>query len=227
MLQGFYCFDRWIDFCNLPVSMEHLEIELKFYISNFAALRRRLQDLGAACICQRTFEHNARYETEDGRLLKNKCLLRLRKDRGTTLTFKSPPPMADARFKIHRELEVCVNDFDTMNAIVIALGFVRRRVYEKWRETWQLNDATLCVDILPFGSFLEVEGSPEPILQIVKALGLNWKQRILSSYLGIFQILRKKEELPFSDITFDNFNNVSLHFDRYLHLFETGDGGSQ
>jgi adenylate cyclase class 2 len=203
--------------------MEHLEIELKFHIPNQAALRGRLQDLGAACIGQRTFEHNIRYETEDGRLLKNNCLLRLRKDQSTTLTFKSPPPEADARFKIHRELEVRVSDFGTMDAILNALGYFSCQVYEKWRETWQLNDATLCMDTMPFGRFLEIEGSPDTILQIVHVLELPWKHRILSSYLGIFEILREKEGLPFNDITFDNFKTAGISFDRYAHLFEAGD----
>jgi adenylate cyclase class 2 len=207
--------------------MEQLEIELKFYISNFAALRRRLQDLGAACICQRTFEHNARYETEDGRLLKNKCLLRLRKDQGTSLTFKSPPPEAGTRFKVYRELEVSVNDFDTMDAILNALGFFRCQVYEKWRETWRLKDTIVCMDTLPFAGFLEIEGSPEPIMRIVHDLGLRWENRILSSYLGIFETLRKKENLPFSDVTFDNFKTVGIPFDRYAHLFETDSPGGR
>jgi adenylate cyclase, class 2 len=207
--------------------MEHLEIELKFHISNFTTLRGRLQDLGAACIGQRTLEHNARYETEDERLLKNRCLLRLRKDKGTTLTFKSPPPEVDTRFKIYRELEVSVNDFDTMDAILNALGYFRCQVYEKWRETWQLNDATLCMDTLPFAAFLEIEGSPEPIMRIIRDLGLHWRHRILSSYLGIFEILRKKEKLPFSDVTFDNFKTVSIPFDRYARLFEAGNPGGR
>lgn len=46
--------------------MEHLEIELKFYISQLHTLRERLQNLGAVCIGQRTFEHNLCYEAEDG-----------------------------------------------------------------------------------------------------------------------------------------------------------------
>jgi adenylate cyclase class 2 len=217
-----YSFDNGHDFCNFPVIMEHLEIELKFVIPDLSGLRGRLQDLGAACIGERTFEHNIRYETEDGRLLENDCLLRLRKDQGTTLTFKSPPPTTDARFKIHRELEVGVSDFDTMDAILNALGCVRCQIYEKWRETWQLSDATLCMDTMPFGRFLEIEGSPDTIMRIVHALGLSWERRILSSYLGMFEILREKAGLPFSDVTFDNFNTVDIRFDRYARLFEAG-----
>jgi adenylate cyclase class 2 len=204
--------------------MEHLEIELKFMIPNLSGLRNHLQDIGAACIGDRTFEQNIRYDTEDGRLLKNNCLLRLRKDQGTTLTFKSTPPATDARFKIHRELEVRVSDFGTMDAILNALGYVRCQIYEKWRETWKLDDATLCMDTMPFGRFLEIEGLPDTIMRIVHALGLSWERRILSSYLGIFEILREKEGLDFSDLTFDNFNTVNIRFDRYARLVEAGGG---
>ena len=203
--------------------MDHLEIELKFYLSAFTALRGRLLDLGAECIGRRTFEHNVRFDNAEGRLLKNHCLLRLRKDRDTTLTFKSPPAEADTRFKIFRELEVSVDDFDAMDAILSALGFCCCQTYEKWRETWQLNEAILCMDTLPFGRFLEIEGLPGPIMQIIHDLGLKWKHRILSSYLEIFSVLRDREGLPFTDVTFDNFKTVSIAFDRHCRRFEAGD----
>ncbi|WP_319526337.1 class IV adenylate cyclase [uncultured Desulfosarcina sp.] len=202
--------------------MEHLEIELKFYVSDFDFLRSRLADLGAECIGQPTLEHNIRYETDDNRLLKNKCLLRLRRDRQTTLTFKSPPPEEDDRFKVYRELEVSISDFETMDAILNALGFFRRQVYEKRRETWQLNDALLCLDAMPFGSFLEIEGRPDTITQVVRDLGLAWEHRILANYLGMFETLKEKEGWTFFDVTFDNFADVRFFFERYRHLFEAG-----
>jgi adenylate cyclase class 2 len=205
--------------------MDHLETELKFFVADFGALRERLRKLGASITAARTFEHNMRYETEGDRLFKRKCLLRLRKDRQTTLTFKSPPPEADKRFKVYRELEVQVSDFDTMDAILKALGFFRRQVYEKWRETWQLSDAVLCLDEMPYGSFLEIEGQPDAILQIVCDLGLAWEQRILANYLGMFATFQEKEGWNFADVTFDNFSGVLFSFDRYRHLFEAGKDG--
>ena len=180
-------------FSAMSNGMEHLEIELKFYTSAFGPFRERLRQLGAVCTGERIFEHNMRYETEDDRLLENRCLLRLRKDRQTTLTFKSPPREADYRFKVYRELEVGISDFDTMDAILRALGFHRRQVYEKWRETWRLNDAVLCLDEMPFGSFLEIEARPDVIMQMVRGLELVWEQRILANYLGIFAVLKEKE----------------------------------
>ncbi|BBO72437.1 hypothetical protein DSCA_63670 [Desulfosarcina alkanivorans] len=202
--------------------MDHIEIELKFHISDFDDLRGRFLDLGALCIRRQTLEINARYDTGDNRLLERHCLLRLRKDVGATLTFKSPPPTAGTRFKRFRELEVGVSDFDTMEAILNALGYRRRQTYEKWRETWQAEGVTLCLDTMPFGRFLEIEGEPDAIMLMVRDLGLQWDRRILYSYLGIFEVLREKEELPFRDVTFDNFKAVSIPFERHCHRFETG-----
>jgi adenylate cyclase, class 2 len=217
-----YCFDKADHICNCSSGMDHLEIELKFFFPHFNRLRDQLVDAGAVCTVQRTFEHNVRYETEDDRLKKSRCLLRLRKDRRITLTYKSPPPETDDRFKIYRELEVVVDDFDTMDAILQSLGFVPRQVYEKWRETWQLNETTLCLDTLPFGHFLEIEGSPPAIMRLVRDLGLRWHQRILTNYLGLFATLRQKEGWSFSDVTFANFESLDIRFDRYRHLFEAG-----
>lgn len=202
--------------------MEPLEIELKFFIADPAELARRLADRHARLTGSRVFEYNVRYETADETLLKRRCLLRLRKDRTATLTFKAPPAQADDRFKVYRELEVEVSDFDTMDAILAALGFFRRQVYEKWRETWHLNGATLCLDTLPFGTFLEIEGQPAAITAAMADLGLSWKRRILSSYLQIFAVLREQRQLTFEDLTFDHFEGLELAFDAYRQRFEVG-----
>lgn len=113
--------------------MAPLEIELKFYIPDPDDLVSRLAVHNARCTGGRTFEYNVRYETADESLLRRRCLLRLRQDRTTTLTYKAPPAQSDDRFKVYRELEVSVSDFATMDAILAALGFSRRQVYEKRR----------------------------------------------------------------------------------------------
>lgn len=221
-MQAIY-FDNPDQICDCPVTMDHLEIEVKFFVSGFEALRGRLQDLGARCVDPDTPEYNVRYDTPDERFLETNSLLRLRKARGTTLTFKSPPATVDDRFKTHRELEVKVDDFYTLDAILQALGFLRRQVYEKRRETWQANHALICMDTMPFGHFLEIEGPPDAILTMVDKLGLSWHRRILDNYLGIFERLQEQEGLPFSDVTFDHFRHVNIDFNRYRHLFEAGD----
>ena len=133
--------------------MEHLEIEIKFNVSDFYDIRSRLVDMGAICIGQRTFESNIRYDTEDGRLLEKGCLLRLRKDTDITLTFKSPPSDPGTEYKVYRELEVTVNDFDAMDVLLKNLGFTFCQIYEKWRETWRLDGEIICMDTMPFAGF--------------------------------------------------------------------------
>jgi adenylate cyclase class 2 len=54
--------------------------------------------------------------------------------------------------------EVEVNDFGTMGLIRESLGFHKEQIYEKWRETFALNDTLLCLDTQPFGDFLKIEG---------------------------------------------------------------------
>lgn len=202
--------------------MDHLEVELKFFISDPADLRRRFLKTGAVCTGEQIFEHNVCYEAPDGQLLKKQCLLRLRKDRQVTLTFKAPPRHGDSEFKVYREMEVQVDDFSTMDAILMELGFSARQIYQKWRETWEIGSATLCVDTTPFGTFLEIEGTPEAIVSAMKILGLRREHRIQNTYLGMFEALRQAESWSFTDMTFDNFKGRAFDFSGYRKRFEAG-----
>jgi len=197
--------------------MNQLEIEIKFYLADPAAIRRRILELGAESR-GRLFESNIRFEDPDRTLQRNKSLLRLRRDRKVKLTYKSTPLQDNSQFKIMKELEVEVNDFDTMHSILEAVGFHREQVYEKWRETLVLNQTQFCLDSMPYGEFLEIEGQQRDIMDFAAQLGLPWDQRILFNYLQIFEILREKLNLKFSDVTFDDFRNVDVDLADYLHL---------
>lgn len=194
--------------------MEHQEIEVKFYLTDLLEIRNRIEKLGATSR-GRVFETNIRYEDKTSGLIKTGRLLRLRKDGRTTLTFKSKPETGqleaqDRQFKVHRELEVEVDDFDTMSAILNELGFHREQVYEKWRETFEIDETIFCLDSLPFGDFLEIEGGRDDITTYAARLGLRWDDRILENYLGLFELLRRQYRLSFNDVTFDNFSNLQI-----------------
>ena len=148
----------------------------------------------------------------------------MRRDQKVTLTFKQVPSEINTQFKVMKELEVEVGDFDTMHHILKALGFHHEQTYEKWRETLVLNRTYFCLDSLPFGQFLEIEGSEKDIQNYGGKLDFSWDQRILLNYLQIFEILQKKLMLNFSDVTFDNFKNVKSDLAEYLTLLTAGDG---
>jgi adenylate cyclase, class 2 len=199
--------------------MEHLEIEVKFYLPDMDAIRDRIRELGAATK-GRVFETNIRFDNADNHLLQKKSLLRLRRDTKTILTFKSEPPFKDDQFKILRELEVEVGDFTTMKQILESLEFREEQVYEKWRETFILKRTHLCLDTMPYGNFLEIEGQKEDIKKLASQIGLQWKKRILLNYLAIFDVIRQESNLPFYDVTFNNFKSVRFDVSKYLDLLE-------
>ena len=153
--------------------------------------------------------------------MNKKFLLRLRRDKTTTLTIKSPLAECDNEFKKMRELEVEVSDFDTMNHILQTLGFHCDQIYEKWRETLVLNETLFCLDSMPFGNFLEIEGQEEDIKNYASRLGLQWSRRILLNYLEIFDILKNSRKLGFEDVTFDNFKNIEAGIADYLNVIQT------
>jgi hypothetical protein len=70
---------------------------------------------------------------------------------------------------------------------------------------------------MPFGPFLEIEGSRETIRTITTRLGLDFDSRLTASYGDIFDAIRATYKLSISDMTFDNFR--TLHIDLHAcHL---------
>ena len=201
--------------------LEGLETEVKFFLFNIQTMRDHILDLGAESQ-GRFFERNFRFEDTPKSLKQKKSLLRLRQDTKNTLTFKSAPAKKDGSFKILKELEVEVSDFDTMHHILEALGFHREQIYEKWRETFELNQTYLCLDTMPYGDFIEIEGQKQNIRNFASRLGLDWNKRILLNYLEIFEVLQKKLGLDFSDVTFENFKLIKVNVVDFFKLMEAG-----
>ena len=195
--------------------MDHLEIEVKFYITQINAIRDKIVDIGSVT-CERLFETNVIFEDKGKNLVKNRSLLRLRQDAKTLLTFKTKPDVKDDNFKIVRELEVEVSNFKTMARIFEFLGFHKEKIYEKWRETFVIKGSVLCIDTLPYGDFLEIEGEKESIKELAEIVGLNWDERITTNYLELFEVVSNKYKLPFSNITFANFKNIDIDFKKCL-----------
>jgi len=199
--------------------MEYLETEVKFFLPDIDRIRSRISDLGAV-FKGRALETNIRFEDAQKTLIQKKALLRLRKGTKITLTYKSEPPFKDNQFKILQEVEVEVSDFGAMEHMLTSLGVYEEQVYEKWRETYVFGDTHLCLDTMPYGNFLEIEGKKESIQQLASQIGLSWEKRILLNYLAIFDILKRQLNLSFYDVTFGNFNNIRFDMAQYLKLIE-------
>ena len=188
-----------------------LEVEVKFLVANLAEMRRKLLLAGAVLKKARVYERNIRFDTPDEVLLQKWQLLRLRQDTAVRITFKSPAiEDLTSEAKVREELEITVDDFDTAVTIFKRLGFHPIQVYEKYRETFQLGDVEVVLDEMPFGNFMELEGSEFEIKKTVTALNLEWNKRILGNYLGLMSELKAFHNLPFNDLTFANFQDTAV-----------------
>lgn len=203
--------------------MQKREVEVKFFLDDISRMQRRLASLGAESQ-GRVFENNIRYDDDSHNLRRKQSLLRLRQDKKTILTFKSKPAATSRDFNIFDELEVEVSDFKTMEKILARLGLQAVQRYEKWRETMILGPTAFFLDTMPYGTFLEIEGRENDIRHYADRLNLKWQQRIILNYLEIFDILIKKQQLPFHDLTFENFESGDLNVGAIVDQLVVGDG---
>lgn len=186
---------------------ESLEIEIKLWAADRAAIAERLIALGATLHQPRTFERNLRYDRLDGSLSARGEVLRLRQDSRVRLTYKAPH---SASPHVRTELEIEVSDFTIADQLLQALGFQVMWRYEKFRTTYALDGCEIALDELPFGDFIEVEGgSLAAIEALIARLGMAGAPRFAQSYSELFFKLRERLQLPFSDLTFENFQTLA------------------
>ena len=186
------------------------ELEAKFYIQDRAGVEQRLLTLGAERVRARTRELNLRFDTKFGKLRRRKQLLRLRQDHSAHLTFKGQSRLVEGVFS-RQEIEFELGDFEAAKRLVEALGFRVVVIYEKFRTIYKLGDLEITLDELPFGNFLEIEGPDQSqIRRGAEKIGLVWETAIERNYLGSFQELKKRLGLKFRDVTFENFESLTV-----------------
>ena len=149
-----------------------VEIEKKYRLSKKQReeVLQRLPKIGAKRQGE-DFEVNTLYAGET--LDVGRSVLRLRRvgKRGI-LTYKERFPTRSA-IKHQREDETRVDDPDAMELILDALGFTPALVYEKRRETWRLGKTEIVIDELPFGLFMEIEGTEQGIRDVESKLAIK------------------------------------------------------
>ncbi|UCH60340.1 MAG: class IV adenylate cyclase [Anaerolineales bacterium] len=184
------------------------ELEVKFLLSNLPALQARLQDLGAHLVHERVYEINLRFDTPDEALRRSSQVLRLRQDHEVRITYKGPS-QSKAGVLMRREIEFTVGDYQAALDLLDALGYQVLVMYEKYRTTYAWSGVHILLDELPYGDFVEVEGSqPDMIRLVSNRLKLDWGCRILDSYTQIFDKLRHIQGFTFRDLSFANFSDL-------------------
>lgn len=182
------------------MSVEH---EAKFRLQHCPDMEPRLRSAGRL----RTpwhFESNTVYDRA-GELAASGRLLRLRRAATCTLTFKEPAPEpATPGVKSRLERETRIDDPLVMDAILRGLGYTPRLRYEKFRSVWELPRGLICLDILPFGHFLEIEAPAERIASLALLVGLDPGDALDESYHALHRSWRREHGLEAcEDFVFD------------------------
>lgn len=150
----------------------NVETEKKFKLKRkrLDEIAGRLCELGAE-FQKEVFEVN--YQHRGGVMDERNATLRLRKiDDFAVLTYKEPVISGDGT-KQRLEYETQVTNVEAMEKIIELLGYRLTAVYEKRRKYWRLGDVEVVLDELPFGFYLEIEGTPEAIAKAQAKLGLK------------------------------------------------------
>ena len=141
-----------------------IEIEKKFVLSNDQReqVLENLNKFGAKLVGE-NLEENTLYS--GGILMEKRAVLRVRKiGEKTILTYKQRIEN-DSDFKQQIEYETVVEKAKQMEKIIESLGFEKTLVYEKRRQTWHFRAVEIVLDELPFGQYMEIEGSVTAIAE--------------------------------------------------------------
>jgi len=170
-----------------------VENEVKVCVDSFVSVKERLVKIKAKHVLT-VREKNILYDTGAGELRGEDMGLRLRDECGVddgsfkrvTLTVKGP--RMKGVMKRRGEFEVCAACFKRAHELLCAIGFEKALVYEKVREMWVVGKTEVCLDTLPFGLYVEIEGDEGDVFSTAEMMGFARAQFITSNY---FDLARK------------------------------------
>ena len=185
-----------------------IEREVKFPFASPADARLAILSAGAAPLRCRRLQEDSLFDTDDESLRRRGCTLRIRSDSGRSLlTFKGPPQPGP--MKVREEHETVISDGDVLIHLLKSLGLHVWFRYQKFREEFAAEDATIALDETPIGTFVEIEGGERAIVTLTRALGRSPEDFILDSYRGLFLTRRDQYGLQGANMVFAD--EWSLH----------------
>ena len=189
---------------------DNVEREAKFFIRDLNKIAQQIINLGGIVIQPRVLETNFRFDTPERELTASYQVLRLRQDTRTRLTYKGPAnPNSEVSARL--EYEVGIDDLNTAERILLALGYEVITIYEKYRASYSLDNVEISLDEMPYGEFIEIEGTDiQQIRQMAEKIDLKWEKRTSLSYLRIFSQVKERLGLSMRDLTFDNFSGLDI-----------------
>jgi len=179
-----------------------VEREIKLRFDSARAARAALEELGARPLRPRRLQDDVLLDSDDGRLQRAGCALRVRRDGDrAVITWKGPAQPGP--MKTREEIETAVGTADDARRILASLGFVPRFRYQKYREELSLEGLIVAIDETPIGTFVELEGEEAAIASVAVRLGRGPADYVVASYRSLFLEHRQARGGHGADMVFD------------------------
>lgn len=179
-----------------------LEREVKLRFKDPAEAREAITRAGATPLRGRRLQEDCLLDTADELLRRQRSVLRVRMEIGRSLvTYKGP--VQPSPMKLREERETVVGDGETMTYILERLGFRPWFRYQKYREEFGSENATIAIDETPIGTFVEIEGGESAIVHVAAALGRGPEDFLVDSYRGLYVQHCESKGIPVGDMVFD------------------------
>jgi adenylate cyclase class 2 len=184
---------------DLDLSPRMYEVEVKLP-ADHDAVRTRLAELGAESLGT-VVQRDTYYDAPHRRFAETDEALRIRRIHDgstsepepdeTRITYKGP--RVDSESKTRREHETRVDDGETADSVLEALGFDAVAVVEKHRDSYRVDGYTVTLDtVTDVGDYVEVETESDDVdaaregaFEVLDDLGLDPTDQVRTSYLGL------------------------------------------
>lgn len=173
------------------------EIEAKLKVDSHKKIAAKLNELGAEFL-EEQLQKDCFFDDEKATLKRTDRCLRLRQEligekERIFLTYKGAKEKDN--FKKRKEIEIEVENTDSTEKLLSAIGFEKVLVFEKRRRLWRLGQCEVALDKLPLlGDFVEIEGPDDQIIaNVQRSLGLSDSPNIKESYA--FLLDKKLQQL--------------------------------
>jgi adenylate cyclase class 2 len=98
-----------------------------------------------------------------------------------------------------------------MTDIFIQLGFGYQKIMEKYRMNFSFLGTKISIDEMPFGMYVEIEGTEESISTVLEKFSLRQEDKILGTYWDLWTEYKNSNGIEGEDIKFiDNYTSVIM-----------------